>query len=157
MVHFHNGKGHSMPLSHYIVLYRPASGCVLKGCQRPWRFPSTSRASNSPALRGSLPPGSPAWTLFLPLSRQACKISHINEKNPSKHVKSLASVGKKTLENDYLANFHRHRLGGMHCPKKYQFRWKKRPEIKHCVAHQMQNFLRQGCMQTLTFICINFR
>ena len=23
---------------------------------------------------------SPAWTLFLPLSRQACKISHINEK-----------------------------------------------------------------------------
>ena len=23
---------------------------------------------------------SPAWTLFLPLSRQACKISHMNEK-----------------------------------------------------------------------------
>ena len=38
---------------------------------------------------------SPAWTLFLPLSRQACKISHINEKNPAKHVKSPASVGKK--------------------------------------------------------------
>ena len=29
---------------------------------------------------------SPAWTLFLPLSRQACKISRINEKNPAKHV-----------------------------------------------------------------------
>ena len=39
---------------------------------------------------------SPAWTQFLPLSRQACKISHINEKNPAKHVKSPASVGKKT-------------------------------------------------------------
>ena len=38
---------------------------------------------------------SPAWTLFLPLSRQACKISHINEKNPAKHVKSPASVRKK--------------------------------------------------------------
>ena len=37
---------------------------------------------------------SSAWTLFLPLSRQACKISHINERNPAKHVKSLASVGK---------------------------------------------------------------
>ena len=56
---------------------------------------------------------SPAWALFLPLSRQACKISHINEKNPSKHVKSPAPVGK-TLENDYFANFHRHRQGGMH-------------------------------------------
>ena len=51
---------------------------------------------------------SPAWTLFLPLSRQACihKISHINENNPAKHVKSPASVGK-TLENNYPANFHR--------------------------------------------------
>ena len=29
---------------------------------------------------------SPAWTLFLPLSRQACKISRIIEKNPAKHV-----------------------------------------------------------------------
>ena len=37
---------------------------------------------------------SPPWTIFLPLSRQACKISHINEKNPAKHVKSPASVGK---------------------------------------------------------------
>ena len=37
---------------------------------------------------------SPAWTLFLPLSRQACRISHINEKNPAKYVKSPASVGK---------------------------------------------------------------
>ena len=37
---------------------------------------------------------SPSWTLFLPLSRQACKISHINEKNPAKHVKSPTSVGK---------------------------------------------------------------
>ena len=54
---------------------------------------------------------SPAWTLFLPLSRQVCKISHINEKNPAKHVKSPASVGKKTLENNYLVNFHRQ--GGM--------------------------------------------
>ena len=36
-----------------------------------------------------------AWTLFLPLSRQACKISHINEKNPSKHAKPPASVGQK--------------------------------------------------------------
>ena len=48
---------------------------------------------------------SPAWTLFLPLSRQACKISHINEKNPAKHVKSPASVGKKALGNNCLANF----------------------------------------------------
>ena len=38
---------------------------------------------------------STAWTPFLPVSRQACKISHINEKNPPKHVKSPASVGKK--------------------------------------------------------------
>ena len=38
---------------------------------------------------------SPAWTLFLPLSRKACKISHISEKNPGKYVKSPASVGKK--------------------------------------------------------------
>ena len=57
---------------------------------------------------------SPAWTLFLPLSRKACKISRFNEKNPAKHVKSPASVGK-TLENNYLANFHRQ--GGMQ-PKK---------------------------------------
>ena len=35
---------------------------------------------------------SPAWTLFLPLSRQACKISRINEKNPAKHV------GEKTFQ-----------------------------------------------------------
>ena len=49
---------------------------------------------------------SPAWTLFLPLSRQACKISRINEKYPAKHVKSPASVGG-TLENNNLANFHR--------------------------------------------------
>ena len=37
---------------------------------------------------------SPALTLFLPLSRQACKISRINEKNPTKHEKSPASVEK---------------------------------------------------------------
>ena len=48
---------------------------------------------------------SPAWTLFLPVSRQACKISRISEINPAKHVKSPASVGKN-LENNYLANFH---------------------------------------------------
>ena len=36
---------------------------------------------------------SPAWTLFLPLSRQTCKISHINDKNLAKHVKSPALVG----------------------------------------------------------------
>ena len=59
---------------------------------------------------------SPAWTLFLPLSRQACKISRINEKNPAKHVKSPASV-VETLENNYLANFHRQR--GMQPPKPY--------------------------------------
>ena len=58
---------------------------------------------------------SPAWTLFLPLSHQACKISHINEKNPTRHLKSPASMGK-TLENNYLANFHRQ--GGMHPPPK---------------------------------------
>ena len=46
---------------------------------------------------------SPAWTLFLPLSRQACKISHINGKNPAKHVKSPASVGKN--RNNCLTNF----------------------------------------------------
>ena len=40
---------------------------------------------------------SPAWTLFLPLSRQACKIFRIS--------------GEKTSENNYLANFHRQ--GGM--------------------------------------------
>ena len=38
---------------------------------------------------------SPAWTLFLPLSRQACKISRSYEKNHAKHVKPPASVGKK--------------------------------------------------------------
>ena len=48
---------------------------------------------------------SPAWTLFLPLSRQACKISHINDKNPAKHVKSPASVRKKTLEKNTLQIF----------------------------------------------------
>ena len=38
---------------------------------------------------------SPAWTLFLPLSCQACKISCINEKkNPAKHIKSPSSVGE---------------------------------------------------------------
>ena len=37
---------------------------------------------------------SPAWTLFLPLSRQACKISHINVKNPAKHVKSPRISGE---------------------------------------------------------------
>ena len=30
----------------------------------------------------------------IPLSRQACKISCINEKNPAKHIKSPAPVGK---------------------------------------------------------------
>ena len=49
-----------------------------------------TRASNSPALRGSLPPGH----YFSRSPRQACKISHMNEKNPAKHVKSPASVGK---------------------------------------------------------------
>ena len=37
---------------------------------------------------------SSAWILFLLLSRQACKLSRINEKNPAKHVKSPASVGE---------------------------------------------------------------
>ena len=32
-----------------------------------------------------------AWTLFLTLSRQACKISRMNAKHPAKHVKSHAS------------------------------------------------------------------
>ena len=79
------------------------------------------RASNSPALRGSLPPGPAAWALFLPLSRQAFKISHINEKNPAKHVKSPTSVGK----------IHRKQLPCQFSiqPKKitytYQFRLKK--------------------------------
>ena len=32
-----------------------------------------------------------AWTLFLTLSRQACKISRMNTKHPAKHVKSHPS------------------------------------------------------------------
>ena len=48
---------------------------------------------------------SPVWTLFLPLSRQACKISRIDEKNPAKHVQSPASVGKP-FKNNYLAIIH---------------------------------------------------
>ena len=39
---------------------------------------------------------SPAWTLFLPLPRQAFKISHINEKNPAKHVKFSRISGENT-------------------------------------------------------------
>ena len=56
--------------------------------------------------------------LYLPLSSQVCKIFHINEKNPAKHVKSHALVGEKakTLENNYPANFHRQ--GGMQPIKK---------------------------------------
>ena len=64
-----------------------------------------TRASNSPALRGSLPPG------------------HYFSRSPGKHVKSPASVGK-TLENNYRANFHRQ--GGMQPQIKnhtYQFRF----------------------------------
>ena len=34
----------------------------------------------------------------------------------------------------------------------YQFRCKKGREIKHFVAHQMQNFLRHGGVQSLKFI-----
>ena len=70
------------------------------------------RASNSPALRGSLPPGhyfsrSPAKHIKSPTSMK---------KNPAKYVKSPASV-EKTYENNYLANFHRQ--GGMQPPKSY--------------------------------------
>ena len=57
---------------------------------------------------------SPAWTLFLPLSRQACKISHINEKNPAKHVKSPASVGKKHQEIIALPIFNAAQKGHMY-------------------------------------------
>ena len=56
---------------------------------------------------------SPAWALFLPLSRQAFKISRTNEKT-AKHVKSAASVGG-TLKNKYFTNFHRQ--GGLQPPK----------------------------------------
>ena len=59
------------------------------------------RASNSPALRGSLPPGhyfsrSPGKHVKSPTSMK---------KNPAKHVKSPAPVGKKALGNNCLANF----------------------------------------------------
>ena len=37
-----------------------------------------------------------AWTLFLTLSRQACKISRMNAKHPANHVKSHASRKRKT-------------------------------------------------------------
>ena len=90
---------------------------------------------------------SPSWTLFLPLSRQACKISHINEKK-SRHACKISRISGETLEKNYLTNFHRQ--GGMQ-PKKthtYQLRFKTEREIKHFVAHQMQNFLRQGGVQT---------
>ena len=71
---------------------------------------SLIRASNSPALRGSLLPGhyfsrSPAKRVKSPASI----------KNSTKHVKSPASVGEN-LKNDYLPNFHWQ--GGMQPPKK---------------------------------------
>ena len=95
------------------------------------------RASNSPALRGSLPPGhyfsrSPGKHVKSPTSMK---------KNPAKHVKSPASVRKKK-GNNCLANFQ------CNPPKiicTYQFRFKK--DMKSSIlwlAHQMQNFLRQG-------------
>ena len=61
----------------------------------------------------------------------------------------------KTLENNYLPNFHRQ--GGMQPPKNIihiNLDFKKGREIKHSVAPQMQNFLRQGGVQSLKFICI---
>ena len=68
---------------------------------------------------------SPAWTLFLPLSRQACKISRINEQNPAKHVKSPASMGKKPQKIITLQIF----IGKDTCNPKnsytYKFRLKK--------------------------------
>ena len=38
---------------------------------------------------------SPAWTLFLPLSRQACKISHMNEKKSRQACK----ISRISVEN----------------------------------------------------------
>ena len=67
---------------------------------------------------------SPVWTLLLPLSRQACKTSRINEKNPAKHVKSHVSVGK-TLKIIILQIF----VGKEACNPRnhntYQFRFKR--------------------------------
>ena len=57
------------------------------------------RASNSPALRGSLPPGH----YFSRSPGKHVKSPHMNENNPVMHVKSPASG--KTLENNCLANF----------------------------------------------------
>ena len=83
---------------------------------------------------------SPAWTLF--------------SRPPAKHVKSptlmkksrqtrkisrfsmFSGVKDKTLENNYLANFHRQ--GSMQHPAKNY-----RPILIDFVAHQMQNLLRQ--------------
>ena len=42
---------------------------------------------------------SPAWILFLPLSRQACKISHTKEKIPAEHV-TLPRQWGETFENN---------------------------------------------------------
>ena len=67
------------------------------------------RASNSPALRGSLPPGHY-------FSRQACKISRINEKKSSQACKISHISGEKTFKNNSLANIHRQR--GMQPKKK---------------------------------------
>ena len=49
------------------------------------------------------------------------------EKNPAKHVKSPASVGE-TLENNYLANFHRQ--GGMQPRKIIHINLDLRKDVK---------------------------
>ena len=67
--------------------------------------------------------------------------------------------GEKTVENNYLANFHWQE--GMQPPRitmikyTYQFRLKKYVKLSilnHFVAYQMQNFLRQGDVQSLKII-----
>ena len=74
-------------------------------------YESYIRASNSPALRGSVPPG----RHYFSHSPAKHVKSHASMKtNPAKHVKSPASWWIN-LENNYLTNLHMQ--GGMQPPK----------------------------------------
>ena len=67
--------------------------------------------------------GSPAWTLFLPVSRQACKISRINEKNPTKHVKSPSSINQSINQLYFHINI-KHNINIIYIQQKFKQRTK---------------------------------
>ena len=90
---------------------------------------------------------SPAWTLFLPISRQACKISRINGKNPAKYVKSPASVGKnlrKWLPCKF--SYTRRHVAPQIIMIIYTNHLTIKKDVKLSILYQMQNYLRQGDM-----------